>query len=298
MSTLTGQYISQSYGGLIQLSTNTGIVTGSSTQLQDGLGTNLGVWLNGQGNVSASTFTGLASNATSASYANTATSASYAPVFPFTGSARITGSLGVTGSVSVTNGLEVKAGDLDFSGGNVNIYNGNLNQFAGAATLQTTVISGSLTLKQGATGSLLGTASFAISASWAPQPSISNLATTGSNTFVGNQTISGSVKGNVTALTITSQTASLNFNTGNFFTLTLASGANTFLNPTNIQPGQTVNLQITQVSPSGSISFPSSVSFPSGSYYTASIANNDVDVISMISFNGTAIRAVASKTFL
>jgi hypothetical protein len=79
MATLTGLYISQSYGGVIHLSTNTGITTGSATQLQDGFGTNLGVWLNGQGNVSASTFTGLASNATSASYAVNATSASYAP---------------------------------------------------------------------------------------------------------------------------------------------------------------------------------------------------------------------------
>jgi hypothetical protein len=89
MATLTGQFISQSYGGIIQLSTNTGIVTGSFTQLQDGFGTNLGVWLNGQGAVSASSFTGSlfgtasfannATSATSASYAFFATSASWAP---------------------------------------------------------------------------------------------------------------------------------------------------------------------------------------------------------------------------
>jgi len=49
MATLTGQYISQSYEGLIQLSTNTGIVTGSFTQLQDGAGNDLGVSLSGGG---------------------------------------------------------------------------------------------------------------------------------------------------------------------------------------------------------------------------------------------------------
>jgi hypothetical protein len=54
MATLTGQYISQSYGGVISLSTNTGIVTGSSTQLQDGFGTNLGIYLNGSGQLSSS----------------------------------------------------------------------------------------------------------------------------------------------------------------------------------------------------------------------------------------------------
>ena len=57
MATLTGQFISQSYGGVIQLSTNTGIVTGSNTQLQDGFGTNLGVWINGQGRISGSAIT-------------------------------------------------------------------------------------------------------------------------------------------------------------------------------------------------------------------------------------------------
>ena len=81
MATLTGQYISQSYGGVINLSTNTGIVTGSFTQLQDGLGTNLGVFFNGQGIISgsavrAASFTGslfgTSSFATSASFATTA----------------------------------------------------------------------------------------------------------------------------------------------------------------------------------------------------------------------------------
>jgi hypothetical protein len=317
MAALTGLYISSSYGGVIHLSTNTSIVSGTMTQFQDGAGNNMRISSNGLNSV------------------------------------QVTGSFGVTGSTSITNGLEVKAGDLDFSGGNINIYSGNINQFAGGATLQTTIISGSLTLKQGATGSLLGTASFAVSASYSnnsTSASYSNnstsasyalnatsasyaatatsasyalnatsasyaslaansillngtassvFATTGSNTFVGNQTISGSVKGNVTTLAITSQTASLDFNTSNFFTLTLVSGSTTRLNFSNIQSGQAVNLQINQASTSGgSLSFPSTITFPSGSYYTASIAANDIDVISMISFNGTTIRAVASKTFL
>ena len=330
MATLTGLYISQSYGGVIHLSTNTSIVTGSFTQLQDGFGTNLGVWWNGQGAVSGSSFTG--------SLFGTASSAvSATNGFPYTGSAKITGSLGVTGSISVTNGVEVKAGDLDFSGGNINIYSGNINQFAGASTLQTTVISGSLTLKQGATGSLLGTASFATSASYALTATSASyalnatsasyalnatsasyavsaslaansillngtassvFATTGSNTFVGNQTISGSVKGNVNALTISSQTASLDCNTGNYFTLTLVSGSITRLNFSNTQAGQVINLQVQQSATSGgNLSFPSTVTFPTGSAYTASIAANEIDLLTFISFNGTNIRAVPAKQF-
>lgn len=60
--------------------------------------------------------------------------------------------------------------------------------------LKNTDISGSLIVTNGITGSLFGTASYAteaLSASYAPMPDISNLATTGSNTFQGNQTING-----------------------------------------------------------------------------------------------------------
>jgi hypothetical protein len=242
MATLIGQYISQSFGGVINLSTNTGIVTGSFTQLQDGFGTTLGVLLNGQGAVSASSFSG--SLFGTASYAIFATNG-----FPYTGSAKITGSLGVTGSISVTNGVEVKAGDLDFSGGNINIYNGNVNQTAGAVTFQTTIIS-------------------------------------------------GSVISRVRALTISSQTASMDLSTGNLFTLTLVSGSITHINPTNLQRGQTSMLQVTQPSGGGgSVSFNTSVKFPTAFAYTASIGSSVIDTIAFVSFNGTTLNGVASYNF-
>jgi len=76
MSALTSLYISQSYGGLIHLSTNTGIVSGTPTQLQDGLGNNLNLWINGNGAISGSSFTG--SLAGTSSYAINALTASYA----------------------------------------------------------------------------------------------------------------------------------------------------------------------------------------------------------------------------
>jgi len=193
MGQLTGQYISQSYGGVIHLTTNTGIVTGSSTQLQDGFGTNLGVFLNGQGNVSASSFTGLASNATSASYALTAS-------------------------------------------------------FVGP------------TLNQ-------------------------------------NLTISGSTAGVVKALTISSQTASMDLSTADLFTLTLVSGSNTFLNPTNIKAGQTGILQITQPATISTLSYPSSIKFPAFLAYTASVTSNAIDSISFVTFNTSSLNAVAANKF-
>lgn len=500
MSTLTGQYISQSYGGIIQLSTNTGIVTGSNTQLQDGFGTNLGVYFDGRGTVVASDLTltssaanpsrfdfktfsttglsvnqyvtesGLANiiygsntimgttgtNATasfdlsgSQNYINVSTLGSNInynagrrfglngrlnfvfSVPSVTGSnltmsainstwlnagfnvtnnwtsvgniinsfvnnsiiaTQVSGTISIsntnvnatttltntwasssltvntaqllgsvtattytTASDSTSKALNVAANSIlagntlavyiksgSASGGGVNssiIVSNNFTVTGSAGTTGSAAIFGSWPVTDGvlndldnvrfvvgtgtgvarrtslyvsssgmtvvsdlnATGSLSGTASFAVSASWAPftPTPTGSFATTGSNTFRGNQIISGSVNNEVRALTITSQTASLDLSTGNFFTLTLVSGSTTYLNPTNLQPGETVNLQITQASSGvGNLSFASSVSFPTLNAYTASIVLNAVDVISMVSFDGTKLRAVPSYLFI
>jgi len=213
MAALTGLYISQSYGGVIHLSTNTGIVTGSFTQLQDGFGTNLGVFFNGQGGISGSltgSLFGTASFATTASYAlNAATAAS----FPFSGSAQITGSLGITGSISSL----------------------------------------------------------------------------------------------VKVLTISSQTASMDFDAADMFTLTLVSGSNTFINPTNVRAGRTAALQVTQAAVSnGTVTFPSSVTFANNvsgssatsSAYVPSPGTGSVDIVTFACFSGSILRATPINLFL
>lgn len=102
--------------------------------------------------------------------------------------------------------------------------------------------------------------------------------------------ITGSLRGQVTALTITANTASLNCATNNFFTLTLVSGSNTFINPSNIQPGQTINLQVTQANPgNGTISFPTSVKQVSGSSYVPSTGAGPVDIVTFISFDASSL---------
>ena len=129
MSTLTGTFISQSYGSVIHLSTNTGIVAGASTQLEDGLGNALGLYVNTNGSVTASNFAGnltgnvtgnVTGNLTGNVVGNLTGTASYATVarngFPFSGSATITGSLSVTGSTTLTgsfsiNGVSVGRGN-------------------------------------------------------------------------------------------------------------------------------------------------------------------------------------------
>jgi hypothetical protein len=156
-------------------------------------------------------------NVQSASFATNALSASYAPMpnvsgFATTGSnifqgnQTISGSLIVTGSITAlsasitylqtvyqtssiifssgSNILGDEAGDTQTLNGVVNIPLGNLN------------ITGATTSSLGFFGNLQGTASFASnanSASYAPTIIPNWVATTGSNQFIGNQGISGSV---------------------------------------------------------------------------------------------------------
>jgi hypothetical protein len=98
-------------------------------------------------------------------------------------------------------------------------------------------------------------------------------------------------------MSIASNTASLNFNAGNYFTIKLnASATPTFINPTNVKAGQTVSLVVTQAGTlSGSLSFPTSFKFPSGSYYTASKIINAIDILTFITVDTASIHAVSVK---
>lgn len=127
----------------------------------------------------------------------------------------------------------------------------------------------------------------------------------GSNTFVegtlnvsGSTTITGSAYGNVVPLTIASSTASMDCSLGNFFTLTLANSVDTHLAATNVRPGQTINLLVTQGNPSGSISYNSTFDFPSGNAYTASTLVSAKDIVSFISFDSTTLYGTAVKNLV
>lgn len=122
-----------------------------------------------------------------------------------------------------------------------------------------------------------------------------SFATTGSNTFIGTETITGSViitgsaYGNVVALTISSNTASIDMRRGNFFTLTLASSSVTRLEATNIRPGETANLLITQPATSGSLvlgsMFKTNFNYP----YQVTTSGSAQDLLSLVSFNNSTI---------
>jgi hypothetical protein len=121
-------------------------------------------------------------------------------------------------------------------------------------------------------------------------------ATTGSVTFIGNQIVTGSTRGNVTALSITSNTASIDLSTGNFFTLQLVSGSNTYINPSNILPGQTSLLTLSTTG-SATVSFPSFVKQPSGSAYIPTTSTG-VDILTFVSVDSSTLYVANIKNMI
>jgi hypothetical protein len=129
----------------------------------------------------------------------------------------------------------------------------------------------------------------------------STFATTGSNRFIGNEiitgslTITGSVYNNVISTSISSLTASFDFSKANFFTLTLSGSSNTFINIQNVSPGQTALLEITNAGLAATASFSSNVFQPNASYYVPTNATASVDILTFSSFNASKVYLVSVK---
>ena len=150
---------------------------------------------------------------------------------------------------------------------------------ANAIVTGSLTVNGSITGNGGFTGSLLGTASFATTAATASFYSLAAV--------TQNAVFSGSVRGEVRPLSITSNTASLDCSLDNFFTLQLVQGTDTRIEPSNISPGQTINVRINTTC-SATVSFPTSVLQPSGSAYVPTTTTG-VDVITLISFDASSL---------
>jgi hypothetical protein len=100
----------------------------------------------------------------------------------------------------------------------------------------------------------------------------------------------------VNSLSISSQTASLNLNDGNFFTLQLVSGSATHINPSNIVAGQTVNILLNTTG-SGTVTFPTSVKQVSGSVYVPTTTTGK-DVITLVSFDASSLYLASVKNLV
>lgn len=175
------------------------------------------------------------------------------------------------------------------------------NNFVGSQTITGSIfVSGSLTATS-FTGSLQGTSSWANNAttsSYILQAVSASFASTASslNPLNQNLTITGSVLGNVVALSVSSNTASLNLSLGSFYTLQLTQSTNTFINPTNIRAGETVSLLISTTG-SATVSFPSIVLQPSGSSYVPTTTTGK-DVLTFISFDNTNLYLASVKNLI
>lgn len=121
------------------------------------------------------------------------------------------------------------------------------------------------------------------------------LVDSGSNTIVeGSLTITGSVYGNVSASTITSQTASIDLSVANYFTLTLVSGS-TNINILNPKPGNTAILRITTAA-TASVNFSSNVLQPTGSRYAPTSGTN-TDILTLTAFDSSSVYIVSVNQF-
>jgi len=113
-----------------------------------------------------------------------------------------------------------------------------------------------------------------------------NLNVTGAVGINGNMIYSGSVRGNVVALTISGTTSSMDLSLGNFFTITLNASSPCRIEPTNIQPGETITLRVTQPAGGfGTVQFPTNVDYATGYQYSATPQANAVDILTFLSFD-------------
>jgi hypothetical protein len=122
---------------------------------------------------------------------------------------------------------------------------------------------------------------------------------TGDAQISGSLGVTGSVSGFVNTLAISSNTASMNFNDGNFFTLQLVSGSITHLTATNIKAGQTINLLVKtdsgSAAASGSLTFSPEFKFAGGFDYTPTQITASQDLVSFVTFDTTQILAAQVK---
>jgi len=119
---------------------------------------------------------------------------------------------------------------------------------------------------------------------------------TGSLKITGSLIVTGSTQGNVAALTISLNTASVDLTRASFFTITLTSGATTHISASNILPGSTSTILVTTDGTSN-VTFPSNVKQPSGSFYTAS-AVSAKDILTFISYDSTNLYLASVKNLI
>jgi hypothetical protein len=121
----------------------------------------------------------------------------------------------------------------------------------------------------------------------------------GTASISGSLQVTGSMSGLVTELTVSSNTASVDFTKGNFFSITLPGGATTHFVVSNSIKGQTVNIQINQPAgaSTGSVAFAPSILFAGGNDYQATATGSAIDLLTMVAITGSSVLATSIKNF-
>ena len=123
-----------------------------------------------------------------------------------------------------------------------------------------------------------------------------HVSSSGLTTVSNNLLVSGSVNGNVVSASIASNTSSIDFSQGNFYT-SLVTGTTNF-NITNPKAGQTLNLLLTTAGTGASASFSSNVKQVSGSVYAPTATNGAQDILTFISWDGTSVYLANVKNLI
>lgn len=216
--------------------------------------------------------------------------------FATTGSNTFIGNQTITGSLNITQGITGSLlGTSSWSNNSLTASYVLSSSYALTSSYSNTSTSASFSLTASYwSGSITNTAT----ASYVLNAISSSFAATASyiNNLSQSVIITGSTQGNVTTLSIASNTASLNLNLGNFFTLQLVSGFNTYINPSNVKPGQSSVLQLSTTG-SATVSFPSTVKQPSGSAYTPTTTTG-TDILTFVSFDNSNLYLVSVKNLI
>lgn len=246
--------------------------------------------------------------------------------FPYSGSAVITGSLlvtnGITGSLYGTSSFATTASYVTNLGSSnytqsfsnqstwtvihnlqtryvlVQTYDNNYDEMIPQNIDLTDVNTVTISFPTQESGTAVVTVGGALQNSSPQSASYAQNAATASYVSSLNQSliITGSTAGNVIALTISSNTASMDLSLANFYTLQLVQGTNTYINPSNIKPGVT-NTLLVSTTGSATVSFPNSVKQPSGSIYVPTTTTSK-DILTFISYDASTLYVANVKNMI
>ncbi len=114
---------------------------------------------------------------------------------------------------------------------------------------------------------------------------------------LGDTEIDGQLTGTVNTISDSGGTTALDCSVGNYFTLAMPSGGTTELVPSNITAGQTINIEITQNSTASTLTYDNAIEFPGGTAFTISTGNGEVDILTLVSFDGINLKATGLANF-